>query len=710
MSFKSAPSVAGVDPIDPRRWVLLDEAAERLGLTKGHLSRQCRDELERFGQARKVAPPEGGTSRWYIARRFDMRLAAGGLGDAYQAPDLTGYTETQRNTAFARAACVRAYKDARSAWTGSQKTWLPLLVDQLAEQHPSIKVSAASLRRWWRDFKRPADLTKLIDRRGRNKGGDADAKVWDYFRSIYLDGRQPTIRVCWMRADGFAQAEGLAWCSYDACRRQLDERIPPQMQAQFREPEKYRNSFRPYLPQDPEAYAAGERWDGDHAQLDFWCLFEDKPLRPWLTAWLDWRSRKIVGWVLSDGPNSSTVLAALRVGMYDESNLGGPDLVWIDNGKDYDSYTFHGQTKRQRQEEKRDRARLARIEGGMRVDKAKADGVFNMLDIEAHFSIPHNPTGKARIERWFGTLHGQFDKTFPSYCGRSYDHKPEGLDALLKQPHKLPAFEHVRERLADFIAGYNATVSMNREGAIGMSPEQAMAELSTRQRTFNPNVLDLCLQHWHRPVTVHRNGITISPWGKALSYGRHESRLAAYKRAGPGQKKPRLRVAYDPDDIRTIQVYDEHYQPICTLAADGFASSDTPVGRKEVGELIGDQRRYKASRRDVAQNAHYEYLSTGEPIALQQHRKAEQAGREARLKFAHVEVEGPSKPAVDTAKRSLLLPSLDQLNYGAKELAERSRPRPDLLERIYGDCDFGFDEESDEEVDRLDMLRKAVSG
>ncbi|MEM9881401.1 MAG: Mu transposase C-terminal domain-containing protein [Planctomycetota bacterium] len=650
-TLKSSPT-AGVDPIDPRAWVSIDEAAERLNKSVGHLSRQCRDVLGKFGQARKAPPPppETGNPRWYIARTYHLALAEGSLGDDHQPPDLSAYSETQRRSAFARAACVKAYREARSTWRGAEKTWLPLLVKQLAEQHASIKVSVSSLRRWHRDYKRPADLSKLIDRRGRNKGGEEHPRVWEYFQGVFLDGRKISIHTAWIRADEFANAEGLAWCSYDVCRRQLDDRIPPQLQAQFREPERYRFAFRPYLPQDPEAYAAGERWDGDHAVLDLWCVFDGKPIRPWVTVWMDWRSRRIVGCVLSDGPNSSTILAAFRQAMLNRANRGGPDLVWIDNGKDYDSYLFHGMTKAQRQKAKRERmrvresGRLAKIDGGLRVDEPLAEGVFTVLDIEAHFSIPHNPTGKARVERWFGTLHDRFDKTFKSYCGSTIDKRPEGLAALLKQPHKLPTFEHVRDRLADFVAGYNATVSMNREGAIGLSPDQAMEQSTRPARTFRKGVLEECLQHWHRPVRVGRNGITINPRGKALHYGRFDQRLVTYKRPGRGNKAPRLRVAYDPDDLRAIKVYTDNHRFIGVVAADGFANAQTPVGEKDLAKLIQKQRRAKARRREVAAHGLVEYLSTEEQLADQvRHKEREKRRTEAReLKLADaVEVVTP---------------------------------------------------------------------
>ena len=113
----------------------------------------------------------------------------------------------------------------------------------------------------------------------------------------------------------------------------MDKRIDPETQVQHRQPAVYRHQMEPTIEQNPEAWKAGECWIGDHKQCDLWCLYGEKLVRPWLTTWMDWRTRRIAGYVLSDNPNSSTILAALRHGLMDERNMGGPGVVWIDNGR-----------------------------------------------------------------------------------------------------------------------------------------------------------------------------------------------------------------------------------------------------------------------------------------------------------------------------------------------------------------------------------------
>jgi len=69
----------------------------------------------------------------------------------------------------------------------------------------------------------------------------------------------------------------------------------------------------PYIPQRTDRYDPGEAWVGDHCQLDFWVRAGKKMFRPWLTAWQDWKTRRIVGYTLAESPNSDTILSALRM-------------------------------------------------------------------------------------------------------------------------------------------------------------------------------------------------------------------------------------------------------------------------------------------------------------------------------------------------------------------------------------------------------------
>ena len=66
----------------------------------------------------------------------------------------------------------------------------------------------------------------------------------------------------------------------------------------------------------------------------------------------------------------------------------------------------------------------------------------------------YNPNGKARLERWFRTLEEQFCKTFPSYCGRSPEDRPDEHAKLVR--HAVP-FEEFEAKLRQYMAIYNDT-------------------------------------------------------------------------------------------------------------------------------------------------------------------------------------------------------------------------------------------------------------
>jgi putative transposase len=77
-------------------------------------------------------------------------------------------------------------------------------------------------------------------------------------------------------------------------------------------------------------------WVSDHGQHDVWVrndLFSgistNAALRPWLTAMIDMRSRKIVGTAWSATPSSHTISSALRVGI---ESFGIPQILYVDNG------------------------------------------------------------------------------------------------------------------------------------------------------------------------------------------------------------------------------------------------------------------------------------------------------------------------------------------------------------------------------------------
>jgi transposase InsO family protein len=613
----TAPTNSPGAVIDWSQWILADEAAKLLEKNPGHFRRKC-EPLKARGLAMVARPPEGGNARWYVLRKYSVKLGTGPLALSYQASKLSDlekrYTAKQRRHMHQRAACVKVFREAQQTWPGLQKDWLAKLINDLQAKYTQIKISRSRLAQWAKLYRDDRDLEKLVDRRGGDFKSCGHADAWLFFSELFLDDREPALLDSHRRTRIFAESRGITWCSEDSCRRQLDERIIPEVQLFHRQPAKWRQSMRPTISLDPESYSAGDCWVGDHAQLDFMCRFGKSLVRPWITAWMDWRTRKVVGFVLSTSPNSSTILAALHAGLADPKNLGGPSLVWIDNGRDYDAWMFHGQTKRQRfaARGKRD---CARVE----YDEAQAQGIYHALSIDAHFARPFNGNGKSRMERWFGTLHGQFDKSYKTYCGRSVTAKPEGLKAALNSPACVPQWEQVVKDLREYVAAYNARTAHNiddlvDEAGTRLSPDQAMATWRTTRRVLaDPGALDLLLQHWERPVRMGANGITIRPLGKSMTYGGTNTALSAYKALKAGDR-PLMNISYDPADISRVRVFDAQWRFITEAKLNDYGGG--AINRDRLKSMLKDQREYAKSLKFVSDRSELAYLKAAEVLEL----------------------------------------------------------------------------------------------
>ena len=506
------------------------------------------------------------------------------------------------------AAVAEAFGQAWATRRGLVRDWLDAFVQEQRRKHPELRIGRRGVYVWHQAYKHPADLLRLIDGRGGDRRSPGDVEAWADFRSLFLHQNQPSVKQCWEETRRLSRERGLKWCTLASCHNQLDTRIPPEQQLYHRQPETWRKQMAPYIPQDPEAWAAGQRWVSDHKQTDLWCRWNSTILRPWLTTWIDWRTRKIRGRVLSNSPCSTTILAALRHGLMDAANCGGPKEVITDCGKDFEAWVFHGRTKKERRK---------RIKP--EIDKGRAYGILNALKIEAHFAIPDSPNSKSRQERWYRSLSGFF-KTFETYAGESPDTRPERLNFVLANPRLIPSFEQVQARLAKHIAGYNASndhaIDDLVDGGERLSPDEAMRRwCNTRRVLADPMALDLLLQQWHQPVTVGRNGITLTLAGRAVTYGSFEPALTAFK-ARLKKDRPRLLVSYDPHDLRSIRVYDAQWRFVRTAKINDLGGQHgDEIALEHVGELNRRKAGYAKSLRHVGQYSITRALTTQEHLA-----------------------------------------------------------------------------------------------
>ena len=249
---------------------------------------------------------------------------------------------------------------------------------------------------------------------------------------------------------------------------------------------------------------------------------------------------------------------------------GPPDSVKIDNGKDYDSECWTGTTK----------ARRRALKAGY-IDEKMVAGIYAMMGVGISFSIKYHPQSK-RIERWFDTLDEQFTKTLPTYCGKDSERKPDYLNDLLKsekqirEAHSLESFAAL---IGKYIEAYNNSAHTG-SGMEGQSPAQVLVSRSSR-RVMAEGVLDLLLRVWSGELTVSKNGVRFH----GIWYGQFNTDLLMLQ----GKK---VRLSYDPDDLRTIYVYDATTLKLLTIAEQNqLIRYGSPVSEESFREAARQKSR-----------------------------------------------------------------------------------------------------------------------
>lgn len=365
--------------------------------------------------------------------------------------------------------------------------------------------SAARLRKLIARYERDG-LAALLDGRGRPASAGADhcsPDAWLRFKQLYLDPRRRSAQLCWEIVRAEADKLGWAWPALHTVRRRMDAEIDASTRDFHRLGEKrWRARHAPRIERDFTVYRPGEMWCGDHHEFDLLCLHRGRPIRPWLTAWMDMRTRLFVGWHIAPSPDSDTILAAFRAGVLEH---GAPLRILIDNGKDYRSRAIAGGKRRKAP-----------------VDEPRVRSICAQLGIEPHFTQTYSGESKP-IERAFKTVCDRFSKLFPTYTGGGPDTRPETLYADLRAERlDLPDLEEVARLFAQWVEQHYHLRPHTGDGMDGRCPLDVWAsEEPIARRTAPREVLDLLLCRTEI-VKVTRRGVRYD----GICYGQDDVRVA----------------------------------------------------------------------------------------------------------------------------------------------------------------------------------------
>lgn len=354
---------------------------------------------------------------------------------------------------------------------------------------------------------------------------ECDPDAWDFFKSLWLTPQRRKVTLCWEITKVEAEKHGWSWPALRTIQKRVEDDLPPFFADRYRLGElAWSRKHAPRIERDLSAIRPNHCWIGDHAQFDFLILHDGKPVRPWLTAWEDQRSRVIVGWQITLGPDSDTILAAFRDAAVER---GVPNQVIIDNGKDYKQKHLSGGRR-----------------GKPRLNEDYARSVFGRLDIHVTFCEKFNPGSKA-IESFFNGMHERFDKLFDSYCGGSPDKRPEELYKRLRADEvALPTLSELVEFFIAWLDAYHRRPHSG-DGMEGLCPFDAFERFDPiAKRTAPRETLDLLLRKAVK-VTVTRKGVRHNN----VPFGQGNRKLLTMH-----GKKVLLRL--DPDSADRVEVCD----------------------------------------------------------------------------------------------------------------------------------------------------------
>ncbi len=341
----------------------------------------------------------------------------------------------------------------------------------------------------------------------------------------------------------------------------------------------YRNKVAVKGSRDTSSIQVMEFVMGDEHTFDCWVSFTDAngktaPIRPKLVAWIDVRSRTIMGDVICKDANGRVLKQSLLKMMYQEHG-GLPRHLIIDNGKDYTGRAMTGRSRKVRHGEPEGSKEYM---GNELAFDDETIGFYRSIGIEDdRRALPHQPWDKAQIERAFGTVCSQFTKWMASYTGtltgsRTSAKVTKDIQKMFEQGQLLTMDEFM-EAWRKWLEKYHNKLhrGLKKAGEQWVTPFGMFENGDRYEKALPPKSQATILMLESENVLVRNVGI--QRWG--LEYRAQE--LCDYI----GEL---VNIKYDPNDITTIYVFDRKtHRRICDAASQELLQM-APQMNKEVYE------------------------------------------------------------------------------------------------------------------------------
>lgn len=412
--------------------------------------------------------------------------------------------------------------------------------------------------------------------------GDEDQKIYN---DAYLTGRQLSSVEAWKEALGAAALRNpdldvSKYPSHMAFYRRLRREVPETVIAYKREGlARWKARYGYSINRNYDDLLCGEVWVSDHVQSDVAVTTADgRTAFPWITVWVDVKSRKWLGWCIHlESPKSDHIFTAF---FRAAKRYGVPTDVIIDNGKDYRCKALSG-------------GRVTESNFKVSADEAQAIGMFADLQITVHFAWPYNPESKI-CERTFSTHNSRFSRHCAGYRGPNVIRKPDELKKDLSSD-RLWSFDDFEKNYSLYIdEGYNREASDGKT-LQGLSPNQlwdieyprAVAE--QRVRFYTTSALRLFSSPLSEPLTIYKSTVTDRKYG------------IRYYAPWMATESCKVRMRRDESDYTEAWFWDAETGRdlgTATIDANPSALARTPVAKAELDKAIERKRLIEKSVRN----------------------------------------------------------------------------------------------------------------
>lgn len=373
---------------------------------------------------------------------------------------------------------------------------------------------------------------------------DVDPDLWTYISKSWLTQSKPALRPIYRRAVDMANERDLDLPSEKTIARLL-AKLPLAVVTLARGGESALDGMHPPRRRDYTTLEVHEIWNSDGRMADVHVRWPDGDVcRPIVVAWLELRTRTVVGWAI--GKSESAYLVRMALANSLERARAIPSSAYLDNGRAFASKELTGgQETRYR----------------FSVKPKEMQGTLTTAGVKVLWAKPYN--GKAKpIESFWNTL-AEAEKRpefVGAYCGNKPDNRPDEHD--VKNAIDVALYENL---LREELDAYHDR-SHRGDGMEGRSPNQVYAQLMLETVVRQPTAdqIQRC-RMVAKTVTLNRSGevnLLDNRYGNDATAGMARGTYTAY---------------YDPSDASApIELWDgaEQVATVPLLAKTGFADRE----------------------------------------------------------------------------------------------------------------------------------------